>query len=114
MTTENASTTVLVTGASGFLGLHCTLLLLEKGHTVRGTVRSLSRGQHLREVLGRHVDVGDRLSFVEADLAQDDGWDAAVAGCDYAWHVASPFPPGAPKHPDDLVVSAREGTLRLM
>ena len=114
MTTDNSSTTVLVTGASGFLGLHCTLLLLEKGYTVRGTVRSLSREPHLREVLGRHVDIGDRLSLVEADLTRDEGWDAAAEGCDYAWHVASPFPPGVPKHPDDLVIPAREGTLRLL
>jgi nucleoside-diphosphate-sugar epimerase len=114
MTTDNSSTTVLVTGASGFVGLHCTLLLLEKGYRVRGTVRSLSRESHLREVLGRHVDVGDRLSFAATDLMKDDGWDAAVEGCEYVLHIASPVLAGPPRHPDDLVIPARDGTLRLL
>ena len=32
------------------------------------------------------------LSVVHADLASDDGWQEAVAGCEYVLHVASPFP----------------------
>ena len=38
----------------------------------------------------------------------------AVAGCDYVLHVASPFPPAQPKDPDELIVPAREGTLRVL
>ena len=34
---------VLVTGATGFIGLHCIQQLLEKGYEVNGTVRSLDR-----------------------------------------------------------------------
>jgi nucleoside-diphosphate-sugar epimerase len=37
-----------------------------------------------------------------------------VAGCDYVLHVASPFPPSQPKDPDELIVPAREGTLRVL
>jgi nucleoside-diphosphate-sugar epimerase len=37
-----------------------------------------------------------------------------VAGCDYVLHVASPFPPVQPKDPDELIVPAREGTLRVL
>jgi nucleoside-diphosphate-sugar epimerase len=29
-------------------------------------------------------------------------------------HVASPFPPKVPKHEDELIVPAREGTLRVL
>lgn len=29
-------------------------------------------------------------------------------------HIASPFPPGNPKHEDDLIVPAREGALRVL
>ena len=35
-------------------------------------------------------------------------------GCTYVLHVASPFPASAPKNVDDLVVPAREGTLRAL
>jgi nucleoside-diphosphate-sugar epimerase len=57
---------------------------------------------------------GDRLSFFAADLENDAGWPQAVAGCEYVLHVASPLPPNVPKHEDDLIVPAREGTLRVL
>ena len=60
------------------------------------------------------ADPGDRLSFIAADLEKDAGWPEAVAGCEYVLHVASPFPPSIPKHEDELIVPAREGTLRVL
>jgi dihydroflavonol-4-reductase len=57
---------------------------------------------------------GDSLSFVAADLESDEGWRDAAAGCDYVMHVASPIPINAPKHEDELIVPAREGTLRVL
>src|SRR5688500_3096687 len=60
------------------------------------------------------VDPGDRLTVMAADLSSDDGWAAAVAGCDYVLHVASPFPPAQPKDPDELIVPARDGALRVL
>ncbi|HEY7455688.1 MAG TPA: NAD-dependent epimerase/dehydratase family protein, partial [Solirubrobacterales bacterium] len=44
----------------------------------------------------------------------DAGWEQAVSGCDYVLHVASPFPPVQPRDPDELIVPAREGTLRVL
>jgi dihydroflavonol-4-reductase len=60
------------------------------------------------------AEPGDALAFFEADLTADAGWPEAVAGCDYVLHVASPFPLGAPKHEDDLIIPAREGALRVL
>jgi dihydroflavonol-4-reductase len=54
------------------------------------------------------------LSFVQADLMSDAGWPVAVAGCTFVLHVASPFPPGVPKHEDELIVPARDGALRVL
>jgi dihydroflavonol-4-reductase len=54
------------------------------------------------------------LEVVKADLLKDDGWAAAVKYVTYVQHVASPFPPGVPKHEDDLIIPAREGTLRVL
>jgi dihydroflavonol-4-reductase len=65
-------------------------------------------------MLASEVEVGDRLSVHQADLRSDEGWAEAVEGCDYVLHVASPFPPSQPKDPDELIVPAREGTLRVL
>jgi dihydroflavonol-4-reductase len=106
--------TVLVTGGSGFLGGWCLVELLRRGYRVRTTVRDLAREGEVRARVGSQLDAGDRLSFSAADLGGDDGWEQAVDGCDYVLHVASPFPPARPKDPDELIVPAREGTLRVL
>jgi nucleoside-diphosphate-sugar epimerase len=106
--------TVLVTGGSGFLGGWCVVELLRRGHRVRTTVRDLSREPEVRAAVGSEVEAGDNLTVLAADLTADEGWEAAVAGCDHVLHVASPFPPAQPKDPDELIVPAREGTLRVL
>ncbi|MGH2980088.1 MAG: NAD-dependent epimerase/dehydratase family protein [Solirubrobacterales bacterium] len=106
--------TVLVTGGSGFLGGWCLVELLRRGYRVRATVRDLSREAEVRAMLEPEVDAGDRLSVHGADLTDDAGWEGAIDGCDYVLHVASPFPPQQPEDPDDLIVPARDGTLRVL
>ncbi len=106
--------TVLVTGGSGYLGGWCVVELLRRGYRVRTTVRDLAREEEVRATVGAQVDAGDRLAVLAADLLKDEGWAEAVDGCDYVLHVASPFPPEQPKDPDDLIVPARDGTLRVL
>jgi len=107
--------TILVTGGSGFIGSQCILQLLAAGHEVRTTVRSLKREGDVRAMLKEGgAEPGDRLSFVTADLERDAGWVEAVAGCEYVLHVASPLPANIPKNENELIVPAREGTLRVL
>src|SRR3954465_11150841 len=108
-------TTVLVTGGTGFLGGWCVAELLRRGHEVRTTVRNVAREPAVRATVERAgVDAGDRLTVVAADLGSDAGWVDAVAGCGGVLHVASPFPPEQPKDPDELIVPARDGALRVI
>jgi len=106
--------TVLVTGGSGFLGGWCLVELVRQGYRARTTVRDLAREPEVRANVGSQVEVGDRLTVLAADLTDDRGWATAVEGCDYVLHVASPFPPAQPKDPDELIVPARDGTLRVL
>jgi nucleoside-diphosphate-sugar epimerase len=102
--------TISVTGGSGFIGSHAILQLLAAGHTVRTTVRSLTREGDVRAMLKQGgAEPSNRLSFVAADLENDAGWPEAVAGCEYVLHVASPLPASVPKREDELVVPARDG-----
>jgi nucleoside-diphosphate-sugar epimerase len=106
---------VLVTGGTGFVAGWCIAQLLERGREVRTTVRDLAREQDVRNaVAAAGVDPGTRLAVMAADLKSDDGWGEAVAGCRYVLHVASPFPPVQPKDPDELIVPARDGALRVL
>jgi dihydroflavonol-4-reductase len=106
--------TVLVTGGSGFLGGWCLVELLRRGYRVRTTVRDISRESQVRAAIESEVPAGESLAVLAADLRGDEGWEQAVQGCDYVLHVASPFPPAQPKDPDELIVPAREGTLRVL
>jgi nucleoside-diphosphate-sugar epimerase len=106
---------ILVTGGSGFIGSHAILQLLAAGHQIRTTVRNLKREADVRAMLKTGgAEHSDHLSFVAADLESDAGWLEAVAGCAYVLHVASPLPPGVPKHEDELIMPARDGTLRVL
>jgi nucleoside-diphosphate-sugar epimerase len=105
---------VLVTGGSGFLAAHCIRQLIERGYEVRTTVRSPEREPQVRKMLASGVGPAPTLEFHSADLTRDDGWNQAVAGCDFVLHVASPFPLEVPRNEDDLVVPARDGALRVL
>ena len=102
---------VLVTGVSGYLGLHVAKTLLDRGYQVRGTVRSLSKEPSVREALG--VTDGS-LSFAEGDLTSDQGWREAFTGIHALIHVASPFILKEPKDEQEYLKPAVEGTLRVM
>lgn len=103
--------TVLVSGGSGYIAGETIRQLLARGWTVHTTIRSLSREAALRTELGGS---GEQLCFFAADLMDDAGWAQALAGCSHVAHVASPFPLSVPRNADDLIVPARDGTLRVL
>lgn len=103
--------TVMVTGISGYLGLHVAKALLERGHRVRGTIRNRSKESSVREALS---DPAGMLSFAVCDLTSDSGWAEAFDGVDALIHVASPFILREPKDEQEYLRPAVEGTRRVM
>ena len=110
---------ILVTGITGFIGIHCALAALREGYRVRGGLREkpgVDRRSKVRSILEAELgeSLGERLEFAPVDLLADPGWDEAVAGCSGVLHIASPVPSGGIDDPDALVEPARAGALRLL
>jgi len=106
--------TVLVTGISGFLGLHTAVGLLERGYRVLGTVRNLSRVPELKSVLEKNNLNPDGVEFAEADLLDKEVWFGLARQVDFILHIASPFPREMPRDPQELIRPAREGVLNVL
>ena len=66
----------MVTGASGFIAIHCIQQLLNQGYKVRGTVRSLQNEKKVKPL--KDLEHSEALELVEADLTKDDGWSKLV------------------------------------
>ncbi len=104
--------TVLVTGGTGYIGGELIRQLLDRGWNVHTTVRNKAKSE--AELKARFGDAGNRLKVFEAELMSDDGWAEANAGCTHVAHVASPIAAATPRDENEMIVPAREGTLRAL
>ncbi|KAH9715802.1 Cinnamoyl-CoA reductase 1 [Citrus sinensis] len=86
--TQVSGQTVCVTGAAGFIASWIVKFLLEKGYSVKGTVRNPDdpKNAHLRELEGAK----ERLALCKADLLDYESLKEAFNGCDGVFHTASP------------------------
>ncbi|CAN1224202.1 Cinnamoyl-CoA reductase 1 [Linum perenne] len=80
--------TICVTGAGGFIASWMVKLLLERGYSVKGTVRNPDdpKNSHLRELEG----ASERLTLCKADLLDYESLREAISGCQGVFHTASP------------------------
>lgn len=112
-----AKDTVVITGATGFIGARVLQLLLRRDYEVRIVVRSDGKAQALRD--NPHLQGIERATFVVVpDLLSPGALDKAVAGADSMIHLASPIPlhgdiPPERQH-DELIVPAVNATLRAL
>ena len=105
---------VLLTGISGYIGNHCAVELLKNGYSVRGSVRNLNKSENVIRAISKEIDPEGNLEFCELDLLKDNGWDEAMAGCEYVLHVASPFINIEPKDESIYIKPAVDGTQRAL
>ena len=97
---------VFVSGGSGYIAGELIRQLLAQGWQVQTSIRDAARAGELRARLG--ADAG-ALQVVGADLMRNSARRAAAMA-----HVASPLPGRWVKKPDDLIVPARDGALRVL
>ncbi|KAG8914680.1 methylglyoxal reductase (NADPH-dependent) gre2 [Tulasnella sp. 408] len=82
--------TILVTGVNGYIGAHVAHSLLTHGYTVRGTVRSESKGEPFKELFKKY---GDKFHLVVVpDVIALNAYDDAVKGVAGVVHVSTPGP----------------------
>ncbi len=106
---------VLVTGGSGFVGGHCIVQLLQQGYPVKTTLRSIIKKNDVLDMLGvAGVSAFAPIEFIEADLTNDLNWNKATEHCEYVLHVASPIFLRVPKHEDEMIRPAVDGTVRVL
>ena len=78
---------VLVTGASGYIASHVVLQLLQSGHKVKGTVRSLHNESKVKHLKNLCIDSTYPLELVEADLTNEQSWIRYSGYCMVFTHV---------------------------
>ncbi len=94
--------TVLVTGATGFIGWHVACKLIERGQRVRVLARDPSRLRDLAGVEALAGDLRDRASL-----------DRAVAGCGVVYHVAADYRLWT-REPEEMFRSNVDGTRQML
>lgn len=106
---------VLVTGASGYIASWIVNDLIERGHTVHGTVRDPAKTSSVAHLLKLAEKGPGTLRLFKADLLEDGSFDAAADGCSVVMHTASPFMLEGFKDPmAELVRPAVEGTRNVL
>ncbi|KAJ7590474.1 D-lactaldehyde dehydrogenase [Mycena floridula] len=102
---------VLVTGANGYVAVWLISGLLERGYSVRGTVRSFQKGKFLSE---KFASYGDKFELaVVEDMAKEGAFDEAVEGVDVVQHLASAVTL-TPEDPQEYIQPAVQGTIGIL
>nr|UYV30539.1 dihydroflavonol 4-reductase [Begonia x semperflorens-cultorum] len=104
---------VCVTGASGFVGSWLVMRLLERGYTVRATVRdpaNVKKVKHLLEL----PDAETRLTLWKADLSVEGSFEEPIRGCTGVFHVATPMDFQSKDPENEVIKPTISGMLSIM
>ncbi|KAB2606207.1 CAD protein [Pyrus ussuriensis x Pyrus communis] len=110
---SGAGKVVCVTGASGYIASWLVKLLLQRGYTVKASIRDPNdptKTEHLHALDGAQ----DRLQLFKANLLEEGSFDSAVEGCDGVFHTASPFYNDVTDPKAELLEPAVKGTLNVL
>ena len=106
--------TILVTGGTGYIGSWVVKYLLEAGYAVRLPVREKGKTEKIQHLLDFEKASSGTLEILEADLLTAGSYDRPAKGCNYIFHLASPFSIRVKDPQKDLVDPAVEGTKNVL
>ncbi len=108
-----SSEVVCVTGASGYIASWLVKFLLQRGYTVKASVRNPNdpkKTEHLLSLDGAK----ERLHLFKANLLEEGSFDSIVEGCVGVFHTASPFFDAVTDPQAELIDPAVKGTLNVL
>ncbi|KAK6938847.1 NAD-dependent epimerase/dehydratase [Dillenia turbinata] len=105
--------TVCVTGASGFIGSWLVMRLLERGYTVRATVRDPTNEKKVKHLV-ELPNAKTHLTLWKADLSEEGSFDEAIQGCNGVFHVATPMDFDAKDPENEVIQPTIRGLIDIM
>ncbi|CCC07169.1 hypothetical protein SMACR_01192 [Sordaria macrospora] len=100
--------TVLVTGAAGFIGSHIADQFLKHGYKVRGTTRSPEKNAWISNLLDKKYGPGNFELMAVPDMAEPNAFAQVVKGVSAVVHTASIFT--MDPNPDHVIPGTVAGT----
>jgi nucleoside-diphosphate-sugar epimerase len=110
---SGAGKVVCVTGASGYIASWLVKLLLQRGYTVKATVRDPNDPKKIDHLLALD-GAKERLHLFKANLLEEGCFDSVVDGCVGVFHTASPVSLEASDPQAELIDPAVKGTLNIL
>ncbi|GEQ69578.1 hypothetical protein JCM33374_g3250 [Metschnikowia sp. JCM 33374] len=103
------STSVFVSGATGFIAQHIIKILLAKGYSVVGSVRSAAKGDHIKQLFSSDAFTYEIVPDLEAPGAFDQALNNHPEVTVFL-HTASPLKFNVTDIEAELLIPAVEGT----
>ncbi|GMY22528.1 phenylacetaldehyde reductase-like isoform X1 [Fagus crenata] len=110
---SEAEKVVCVTGASGYIASWLVKFLLQRGYTVKATVRDPNNPRKMEHLLALD-GAKERLHLFKADLLKEGSFDSLVDGCEGVFHTASPVINNFTDPQAELIDPALKGTLNVL
>ena len=110
----DASSPIMITGATGYVAGWIVKGLLEKGVTVHAAVRDPNAEKKVRHLHDMAKTAPGKIKFFKADLLDEGSHADAMTGCAIVFHTASPFIAAVNDPQKELVDPAKLGTRNVL
>ena len=105
---------VAVTGASGYIGTHVVVALLQRGYAVRACLTDLSNPDKTEHLTALNDQYEGSVTLHQANLLDEGSYDAPFADCSAVLHVGTAMGYGGANNPRQVYDGAVNGTRNVL